>query len=324
MADANNPFISVIIPSYNAYRTIGRTITEIKKQRSGGMLLEIIVVDSSDDEQTKTLLNSFEGDGLRVITSGIRVMPAIQRNIGARAAKGKLLVFIDSDAYPDPDWLQKISEAYSKGYRVGGGSYLVPEEQLKNKQIVAQYYFEFGEYIPAGRIRKKKMAPTCNLFCDRELFFEAGEIPVIRASEDTLFGLNVNKISPLYFFPEIKVYHVFREDPKHALSNQNLIGKFIIIYRRIYYKGIYGSKISLLVLYPMIICYKFFNVYLRNLFPEPRHFLKLNTVLFKFIQCTWYWAGGAFQGIFYDVINDPDNSMPDEIKSVSSSPSVQM
>ena len=34
-------------------------------------------------------------------------MPAIQRNIGAKNSKGDILCFIDSDAYPADDWIEK-------------------------------------------------------------------------------------------------------------------------------------------------------------------------------------------------------------------------
>jgi len=106
--------------------------------------LEVIIVDSSDDTITRSVLARYTNGKIRTITSGVRVMPAIQRNIGAKSAHGDVLCFIDADAYPADDWVERVLDAYSKGTRVGGGSYLVPPFQRDNKLAVAQYYLEFN------------------------------------------------------------------------------------------------------------------------------------------------------------------------------------
>lgn len=129
MVKPKNPYISVIIPSYNSFYTIKFTIEHILKQESINNILEILVVDSSDDDKTKKFLETVNSTLLKVITSGIKVLPGTQRNIGAKIAKGKLLVFIDSDAYPTSDWLSQIHKVYTQGYIVGGGSYLIGNQK---------------------------------------------------------------------------------------------------------------------------------------------------------------------------------------------------
>jgi glycosyltransferase involved in cell wall biosynthesis len=91
--------VSIVIPSYNSHKTISRTIESLVKSDDYVLINEIIIVDSSDDNATKGLLGSFADTKLRLIHSGIKVMPSLQRNIGAEQATGDLLVFIDSDAY---------------------------------------------------------------------------------------------------------------------------------------------------------------------------------------------------------------------------------
>lgn len=112
--------VSVIIPSYNSMATIGHTIEGVKRQTAISSIAEILIVDSSDDEKSHVFLKEKEDGIIRVIRSGYRVIPAIQRNIGAREAKGGLLCFIDSDAFPKDDWIEQILNAYSRGYRIGG------------------------------------------------------------------------------------------------------------------------------------------------------------------------------------------------------------
>ena len=103
--------ISFIIPSYNSFQTIGRTLKSIFALKSFGHVKDVIVVDCSDDGKTRELL---KGDGkLKVILLDKKTSPALGRNSGVEHAEGELLCFIDSDVYLDEDWLENILQAYA-------------------------------------------------------------------------------------------------------------------------------------------------------------------------------------------------------------------
>lgn len=283
--------VSVIIPSYNSTQTIGHTINHVLSQSAFDRIKEIIIVDSSEDDQALMLTNKYNHPKIQFFTSGIRIMPAIQRNIGAKHATGDILAFIDSDAYPANDWAEKIIEAFRSGWETGGGSYAVPEFQLNNKIALGQYYLEFNEFINAGTSRTVKLLPSCNLFCERNLFHKAGGFPEIRASEDSLFGLKVNRFSPMVFLPQAVVYHIFRENTKHFLNNQALIGKYIYIYRKAFYQSIYlGDWMPIFI--PMIASVKFLRIVLRIMKAGPYHFLRFLKSFPVFISGMFHWMTG--------------------------------
>jgi glycosyltransferase involved in cell wall biosynthesis len=290
------PTATVIIPSYNSAATIGHTLTHLLKQTAADRLLQIIVVDSSDDGRTKEELQKFEGEKVRVITSGIRVMPAIQRNIGAAEATGDVLCFIDSDAYPIPTWLEQILQAYSEGVRVGGGSYLVPDFQRGNAIAVAQYYLEFNEYIKRGTRRSLKMVPTCNLFCERALFEQVGGIPEIRAAEDTMFGIKVSKESPITFLPEASVYHIFREHADHYFKNQALLGTYIYVYRKQLYDNRYLNPLLVSTVLPAFLLVKLARIAPRIALAGPEHWGPFFRSSPQFFQGLWHWGQGFRRG----------------------------
>lgn len=283
--------ISIVIPSYNSYRTIPATIENLLKQDNFCMVDEIIVVDSSDDHLTKEYLHSLNHDKIQIITSGIRVMPSIQRNIGAEQAKGDLLVFIDSDAYPAPRWLSKISCAYAQGWLIGGGGYLIPDFQKDNKIALSQYYFEFGEFLPFGEERIRPIVPSCNLFCDRKFFLKIGGFPEIRAAEDSLFCLTASKQAKLIFIPGACMYHIFRENLDDALRNLYLIGKHGYIFHKNYYNRLSLRKPAFYGLLPLLAIYKFllrlsliFRIHrshYKSFIKSFRYFFKANNAWFK-------------------------------------------
>ena len=287
----DNVSVSVIIPSYNSTQTIGHTIDHVLKQSAFDRIKEIIIVDSSDDDLTMKQLKQYNHPKIHCIVSGVRVMPAIQRNIGAKHATGDILAFIDSDAYPANDWAEKIIEAFRSGWKTGGGSYAVPEFQHKSKIALGQYYLEFNEFINTGASRSVKLLPSCNLFCEKNLFHKAGGFPEIRASEDSLFGLKVNRISPMVFLPQAVVYHIFRENNKHFLSNQALIGKYIYIYRKAFYESIYlGDWMPVFI--PVIAAAKFLRIVFRIMKAGPYHFLRFLKSFPIFIAGMVHWMAG--------------------------------
>ncbi len=289
---------TVIIPTYNSHKTLAYTIKGLLQQSSYDCIDKIIIVDSSDNEESLAQLDEFKKiKKIAVYTSGVRVMPAIQRNIGVKYANTDLLCFIDSDAMPAIDWIENIIRAYDSGIKVGGGSYRVPEFQKSMKIAKAQYYLEFNEYIDKGKPRKKKFLPFCNLFCDKKLFQKVGGIPVIRASEDTMFGLEVSKYEQIMFIPDIKVSHIFREDKQHYFSNQVLLGKYIYIYRRSAYDNLYYQGIFPYIFFPFFLLLKMTRILNRVFTSGFGNICGFLSSIGLFTAGLFFWSKGFLKGI---------------------------
>lgn len=290
--------ISVIIPAYNSHLTLDKSIEGLRRQTAFDRIDKIIIVDSSDNQASLDQLDALKKmEKVVVFTSGVRVMPAIQRNIGARRSESDLLCFLDSDAYPAPDWIEKILEAYASGIRAGGGSYRLPDFQEDMIIPRAQYFLEFNEFFDVGKPRKKIMLPSCNLFCERELFLEVGGFPEIRASEDTLFGLLVNQKCTLMFNPDIAIYHIFRENKDHYYSNQKLIGMYIFIYRKYIYDSVYYKGVLPYFLLPGFILIKLTRIIFRIAKSGKMRLKYFFPTSIQFMAGLFYWSKGFWNGI---------------------------
>lgn len=290
--------ISVIIPAYNSHLTLGTSIEGLLKQTAFDHLDHIIIVDSSDNKEALGQLDELRKmEKVLVFTSGVRVMPAKQRNIGAKHVKSELLCFLDSDAYPSPDWIEKILEANASGIRAGGGSYRLPPFQENMIIPRAQYFLEFNEFFDVGKPRQKIMLPSCNVFCERELFNDVGGFPEIRASEDTLFGLLVNQRTALTFFPDIAIYHIFREHKGHYYNNQKLIGMYIFIYRKYIYDSVYYKGFLPYLFLPGFIFVKFSRIIIRIIRSGKMKLRYFFPTSFQFLAGLFYWSKGFWNGI---------------------------
>jgi len=101
--------VSVIIPVLDEASTIGRLLDCLKVQDCDSRF-EVIVVDGGSTDGTRKIVGSRQNIRLIVSPSGV----SRQRNAGAAVASGDLLVFLDADTAPHPDFLRGITRAYRK------------------------------------------------------------------------------------------------------------------------------------------------------------------------------------------------------------------
>ena len=104
--------VSVIIPARNEARGIAAVIQAVQAQSPAGWALEIIVVDDGSSDETAERARAAGAQAL-VLESGIEGgNPARARNLGAAAAKGDPIVFLDADCIPESGWLDRLLVAH--------------------------------------------------------------------------------------------------------------------------------------------------------------------------------------------------------------------
>jgi glycosyltransferase involved in cell wall biosynthesis len=91
--------ISVVIPAYNAERTIGKVIEALQAQEPPPA--EIIVVDDGSTDGTAALAGRLGANVVRAEGNGYA---GGARNRGWDAATGDVVVFLDSDSIPERRW----------------------------------------------------------------------------------------------------------------------------------------------------------------------------------------------------------------------------
>jgi len=128
------PTVSVILPVYNATRHLPLVLPPLTDALADGKLLEVIAIDDCSTDGSAQVLRDA---GLRVFTSAQNSGPAACRNIGAEAARGDVLLFIDSDVVMHADVPTLILEALAEPDCVAVfGSY---DDRPRAKGLVSQY-----------------------------------------------------------------------------------------------------------------------------------------------------------------------------------------
>lgn len=104
------PLISIIIVSWNSADHLSRCLDCLSRQTFQGF--EVILIDNgSRDGGTNNLEQKYPDLALHVerLTSNLGFASA--NNRGARSARGTWLALLNSDAFPEPDWLERILQA---------------------------------------------------------------------------------------------------------------------------------------------------------------------------------------------------------------------
>lgn len=92
--------LSIIIPIFNAEKTIEKTINNIINQSFGFENIELILVDDKSTDDTPNIIKNYSAkyNNIKSITLDKNTGgPSIPRNIGIKSATTDYLLFIDSD-----------------------------------------------------------------------------------------------------------------------------------------------------------------------------------------------------------------------------------
>ena len=99
------PFVSFIIPTYDAERYLGLCLASIAKQDYPRQKYEVVVVDGGSTDETRQVAREWKA---RVVDNPERD-PETAKSIGIQRTKGEIIVLMDSDnEIVKKDWLLKM------------------------------------------------------------------------------------------------------------------------------------------------------------------------------------------------------------------------
>jgi GT2 family glycosyltransferase len=104
----HRPEIAVVIPTRSRETRLAFALEALAEQTLAPERFEVIVVRAAD-AAAGTLTEAPDGLHVSFLTS--RAGPAVQRNIGWRAARASWVAFTDDDCRPAADWLERLLEA---------------------------------------------------------------------------------------------------------------------------------------------------------------------------------------------------------------------
>ncbi len=189
------------------------------------------------------------------------VKPGTKRNIGVKNSNGEIIAFIDSDAYPEKDWL-KNALRYFEDSNVGivGGPNLTPKDaniwEKTNGDCLSMFICSGKaaiRYKIGNNLMNVDELPSCNLLIRKGLFVDFDEN--LLTAEDTKLCFQVkDKGKKILYAPDVIVYHHRRDSFFKHLKQMWVYGRDIalLIKKKFSFDKLYYFSLGFWVLFLFI------------------------------------------------------------------------
>ncbi|MBR1584882.1 MAG: glycosyltransferase family 2 protein [Clostridia bacterium] len=240
--------ISVIMPVYNAEKTLAHSAESVLQQSYGEIEL-ILINDGSRDSSLSLCRAIAAGDGRVRVIDQTNAGPAAARNKGLDAARGEFIMFADSDDFFTPDAFRTMIAA-------------VAESDL----AIAHYYFDLGNVSSPRGLLKGDRRLTEDEFLKElmqrpgSFYFSARWNKIYRAEliqsqnirfdpfldwgEDFAFNMHYNHGVKAVALVEAPVYHYVKTPGSTSMRTLLNVVHSCRIKARLYrcFRGLYEEK----------------------------------------------------------------------------------
>ena len=208
------PVISIVIPAYNAERTILETIASVQKQTFADF--ELIVINDGSTDRTLDLLKTIEDDRLKVFSYS-NGGSSTARNRGICKSTGEFIAFLDADDLWADDKLEmqlaalkehpSAGLAYSWTYVMSeDGELLYPVEPTLNGAVYADLLLYNFLSNGSNPLIRRQTIESIGEFC-----------PDLESAEDWNYWL---RIAAKWDIISVPKHHVFYRRSANSKSTK--------------------------------------------------------------------------------------------------------
>ncbi len=225
---------SIIIPVWNRVELTAQCLQALASA-TRDVTFEVILVDNGSTDGTKEFLAELKGD-VQIIRNEQNLGFAKACNQGARAARGKYLVFLNNDTIPQAHWLTPLVREVEEHAEVGivGSKLLYADGTVQHAGVVfmrarvSPYHAYRGAAadLPAVNQRREFQAVTAACMLIRRELFDAAQgfdEAFVNGFEDVDLCLKVrDKGYHVIYQPRSVLYHLESQTPgRNARDEDN-------------------------------------------------------------------------------------------------------
>ena len=229
-----NSLVSVIIPTFNRSKTIGRVIKSCFSQSH--QEIEIIIVDDCSSDNTAEIVEGFKDSRIRYLLHNNNSGPAAAKNTGLHNMRGEFVAFLDSDDEWLPNKISQQLEVFSDLHNRGETAGLIFVNGYSGYNNVLCFskdkpsgfvfnpekdnFFPLRVFIaaPSSWMLKSEVVSAVGYFDERMYCWEDGD-----------YLARIAYKYPIYFFNrELVIWHASTEH-LNKVSEKMILGKELFL-----------------------------------------------------------------------------------------------
>ena len=216
--------INIVIPSIQLSEELVYCLQKLKNQTYKNFFVTIVL-----DFKNKKKLPKLKYK-LNILLSGKKNM-SYKRNFAVKKFQSDLIAFLDSDAYPNKDWLRIANKFFKKTTNlntISGGPSIPFPKQSYNEMLChyAKRSFYVTGYLNFRKYKSKSRycdwIESCNMFMKRALYLRHGGMSVKKyLGEDKELIARLKKSDhsiKVFFNSKLFIYHKERDIKKFLLQ----------------------------------------------------------------------------------------------------------
>ena len=272
--------ISIIVCTRNRSADLPDVVKSVWQQQFNGKL-ELILVDNASNDSTSSVVRSLAEQSpipMHYIFEPIQGLSQ-SRNTGAKAAKGKILVFLDDDAIAQKGWLSAYWHMYESNLRIwaiGGKIELLwlnaKPTWLTSQMEISLSKLDLGE--TAQEMGKDQCFVGANFSCRRDILEKVGGFSIrhkLYGDERYLYNRICEEDGLIMYAPGAVVWH--KVNP-YRLKRRYFLKRTFLQGEADYFHGLQNSQQS--VGFRIVLFYSKTALIqvIKNLFDSTKSFYK--------------------------------------------------
>jgi glycosyltransferase involved in cell wall biosynthesis len=219
------PTVSIIVPAYNAERTITETIESLLKQTFSDF--ELIIINDGSTDKTVEVVEAISDPRIKVFSYENGGLP-VARNRGMARATGEFLTFIDADDLWTPDKIESQVEALRSNPEAGVAYSWTAFINEKSEYLYAWEPLHYQGNVYRDLLYRNFISSGSNIMVRREYAAAAGEFdPTLKSVEDWDYYIRLAALCPFVVVPKYQI--LYRRTSQSMTTKVDVMEKYNLI-----------------------------------------------------------------------------------------------
>jgi len=145
----SKPDISIIVANFNGEKYLKETIHSLQNLKIASY--EIIIVDDASTDNSRKILSAYKKHPhIKILLEDANRGPAVTRNLGAKTARGDVLLFMDMDCRIHNGSVRQVLDEFARYKKTGGIIYKLVNAKTKLLDYSGAFLSAIGLPYEAG------------------------------------------------------------------------------------------------------------------------------------------------------------------------------